>query len=44
MQETSVQEHLQKLPLAMAYVPMQKFGRYMNLPVDFSSNNFPGTL
>ena len=27
MQETSVQEHLQKLPLAMAYVPMQKFGK-----------------
>ena len=25
--ETSVQEHLQKLPLAMAYVPMQKFGK-----------------
>ena len=23
MQETSVQEHLQKLPLAMAYVPFQ---------------------
>ena len=27
MQETSIQEHLQKLPLAMAYVPMQKFGK-----------------
>ena len=26
-QETSVQEHLQMLPLAMAYVPMQKFGK-----------------
>ena len=27
MQETSVLEHMQKLPLAMAYVPMQKFGK-----------------
>lgn len=26
-QEASVQEHLQMLPLAMAYVPMQKFGK-----------------
>lgn len=26
-EEKSVQEHLQMLPLAMAYVPMQKFGK-----------------
>lgn len=40
MQETSVQEHLQKLPLAMAYVPMQKFGKVYEPALDFSSEQF----
>lgn len=40
MQETSVQEHLQKLPLQWHMCQCRNSERYMNLPVDFSSEQF----